>query len=73
MPIKARRVVIESGLVPKAGRPRLWAYGYADLAVLLGTSVEGVRARVRRGTLDPSSLESICRALSRAQARGRRP
>lgn len=60
--IKARRVVIESGLVPKAGRPLLWAYGYADLAALLGTTEEGVRSRVKRGSLDPSSLESIAQA-----------
>jgi len=54
--------VIESGKVPKAGRPKLWAYGYADLAALFETTEAGIRQRVVRGTLDPSSLEDICRA-----------
>jgi len=59
---KARRIVIESGKVPKGGRPRLWAYGYADLADLFDTTPRAIRARVERGTLDPSDLEDICRA-----------
>lgn len=60
--VKTRRVVIESGAVPRAGRPRMWAYGYADLAKLFGTTPRAIRARVERGTLDPASLASICRA-----------
>jgi len=59
---KSTRKVIESGLVPKGGRPRLWAYGYADLAELLGTTTEGIRCRVKRGTLDPGDLDDVCRA-----------
>ena len=62
---KARRTVIESGRVPKGGRPKLWAYGYQDLAELFGTSPEAIRQRVKRGTLDPSDLESVCRAWAR--------
>jgi len=62
MTIKTRRTVIESGLVPKGGRPRLWAYGYADLAALFETTPQAIRQRVLRGTLDPSDLEDICRA-----------
>ena len=62
---KARRVVIESGKVPRRGRPRLWAYGVADLAELFGTTEAGIRQRAWRGTLDPGDLESICRAWAR--------
>lgn len=62
---KARRTVLESGLVPRGGRPLLWAYGYADLAVLLGTTTAAVRQLVQRGELDPSSLESVCRCWAR--------
>ena len=65
---KSVRTVIESGLVPKGGRPRLWAYGYADLAELLGTTQDGVRSRVKRGTLDPSDLVSICEAWQRRRS-----
>lgn len=67
---KNRRTVIESGLVPKGGRPRLWAYGYEDLAELFGTTAEGIRQRVKRGTLDPSDLEDICRAYYESAAHG---
>ena len=59
---KARRTVIESGKVPKGGRPRLWAYGYEDLAELFDTTPEAMRQRVKRGTLDPGDLDDICRA-----------
>ena len=59
---KSTRKVIESGKVPKGGRPKLWAYGYEDLAELFGTTVEGIRQRVKRETLDPGDLEDICRA-----------
>jgi hypothetical protein len=65
---KSVRTVIESGLVPKGGRPRLWAYGYADLAELLGTTQDGVRSRVKRGTLDPGDLVSICEAWQRRRS-----
>lgn len=67
---KNRRVVIESGRVPKGGRPRLWAYGYADLAQLFGTTTQAIRSRVQRGTLDPSDLEDICRAYYESAAHG---
>lgn len=60
---KAVRTVIESGLVPKGGRPRLWAYGYADLAALFDTTTEAIRGRVKRGAFDPGDLEDVCRAL----------
>jgi hypothetical protein len=67
---KNRRTVIESGRVPKRGRPRLWAYGYEDLAELFGTTPRAIRARVERGTLDPSDLEDICRAWYERAAHG---
>jgi hypothetical protein len=39
---------------------RVWGYGYAQLAELLGTSEDAVRQQASRGVLDPSKLESIC-------------
>lgn len=54
-----RSLVRVSGLVPRRGRPVLWAYGYADLAVLLKMSDVAVRKAVERGAFDPASLASI--------------
>lgn len=48
-----------SDRVPKKGRPRIWAYGYQDLAAFLGTSVGAVRAAAAEDRLDPSSFDSI--------------
>lgn len=70
MTIKSRRTVEESGKVPKGGRPRLWAYGYADLATLFDTTPGAIRARVQRGTLDPGDLEDVCRAWYERAAHG---
>jgi hypothetical protein len=42
MPRETRRV-ITSGRVPKRGRPRLWGYGFADVALLAGVSEAVVR------------------------------
>jgi prophage antirepressor-like protein len=53
--------VIESGKVPHKGRPRMWAFGYADLAELLGITEQSVRNMVAQGKLDPTSLEALCR------------
>ena len=41
-------------------RGRLWAYGYADLARLLGTTANAVRVSVARGRFDPGVLEEVC-------------
>lgn len=60
-----RRVIV-SRLV-RRGRTRLWAYGYADLAMLLGVSEGAVRQLVRRGKLDPSSLASVVAFASRVK------
>jgi hypothetical protein len=47
------------------GHARLWAFSYADLAALLDTSTGAVRTLVAAGRLDPTSLESVCRAWAR--------
>lgn len=62
---KAKRTVSLSDLVVlgtwRSGRqPRLWAFGYADLAVLWGCSERTARQVVRDG-LDPTDLEAVCR------------
>lgn len=50
-------------------RAKLWAYGYADLALLFGMTEGAVRQAVRRGAFDPRSLESIFEHLQRRRAR----
>lgn len=57
-----RRVVELAKGSPKRGR--LWAYGYTDLAQLLGMSEDAVRQAVRTdknrtAQFDPSSLKSV--------------
>lgn len=68
--------MITTGRAPTKGRPKLWAYGYADLATFLGMTVGSLRIAVHEGRLDPSSLEELyrwrCRregALARAARR----
>lgn len=68
-PTTSRRNVITSGLVPKQGRPRLWAFGYADLAKLYGLSEGAVRQRVSAGQLDPADLRSIVALANRIEKR----
>ncbi len=48
-----------SKLAARRGRPRLWAFGYADLARLLGCSEMAVRKLVQRGRLDPLDLAAL--------------
>lgn len=55
-------MVIASRLIPRRGRPRLWAYGYADLAQLLGCSESAVRQLVARQRINPRDLSSVCAA-----------
>ena len=38
---------------------RLWAFGYGDLADLLGVTEGTARRLVSRGLMDPSDLKSI--------------
>lgn len=55
-----RRAKVEvSEHAARRGRPRLWAYGYADLALLFGMKEPAVRRAVADGRLDPSSLQSV--------------
>jgi hypothetical protein len=68
---KGRRTVEFAGRAPgkSSGRgPRLWAYSYSDLAHLLSTTEDALRARVSRGSFSPGNLEEVCRAW--ASARG---
>lgn len=58
MKLRRRTVSLPQG-APKRGR--LFAFGYPELAKLLGLSEAAVRKRVSRGRLDPSDLETICR------------
>ena len=61
--MKTRRTVETTDRPRRRGGgrgPRLWAYGYADLAKLLGMTEQAVRARVARGW-NPGDLEAICR------------
>lgn len=63
MACSQRRTVIVSGLVPWArkngGQLRLWAFGYADLAALLGMKEGTVRQAVAEGRLDPGDLVQL--------------
>lgn len=63
-----RRRVFISPLV-RGGRTRLWAYSYADLALLFGMSEDAVRQSVSARTLDPSSLESVLAFANRKRKR----
>ena len=60
-----RHVPVSRGLTAGGGHPRLYAFSYADLAVLLDTSPGAVRTLVASGRLDPTNLESVCRAWAR--------
>lgn len=61
---KRRSTVTTSGAIPEKGRPRLWAFGYADFARLFGVSDAVVRSWVSRKRFDPSDLRSIVRFAS---------
>lgn len=56
----SRREVQVSDLVKKRGRPRVWGYGYGDLAKLLGKSEVAVRQDVKRGRYNPGALGEVC-------------
>lgn len=56
--IKPRGVMV-SPLVPKKGRPLIWGYGVADLALLFGMEERYVRRAIERGTFDPASLPGV--------------
>jgi hypothetical protein len=59
-----RRFVICSPLVPRRGRPRLWAYGYADLAALFGTTEGVLRKEVCERRFDPSDLRAVAARIA---------
>lgn len=63
--VKSRRTVEHSDRKRAKGKgrgPKLWAYGYADLARLLGTTEGALRARVARGTAHPEDLAWVAAA-----------
>lgn len=62
-----RRWVIPANRAPRRGR--LWAFGYADLAALLGYSEGYLRHLVADGELDPRDLDAVCRAWAARAAR----
>lgn len=57
-PKKFRRVV-ETPRRPGRGRPRIWGYGYPELATLLGMSQVAVRQAVFMKRFDPGDLVSV--------------
>jgi hypothetical protein len=58
---------------PRGGHSRLWGYGYADLAALLGyRSVAAVRNAVCRRLFDPGDLASVFNFKARRDARRKR-
>ena len=48
-----------SGIQGKGGNSKLWAFGYATLADLLGLSEMAVRQLVKRARLNPKDLRSV--------------
>lgn len=71
-----RRTVRVSQLVPHSKRggswPRLWAYGYSDLACLVGKSEDAIRHDVLRGRVNPSDLASVVAYVNEAAVRANR-
>lgn len=67
---RARRAVTPCKHTPAGGgmgggHVRLFAFSYYDLAALLDTTPAAVRTLVASGRLDPTSLDSVCRAWAR--------
>lgn len=64
MPRQRRQVQVSqltAGLTD--GRPRLWAFSYADLAVLFGVHEGTIKRWVKSEKLDPANLRSVCDLL----------
>lgn len=51
--------------VPNGRGPKLWAFGYAALAKLLGMKEGAVRQAVSDERLDPADLEMVCESWMR--------
>lgn len=51
-------------------RAKLWAYGYAELALLFGMTENAVRQAVNRGAFDPASLADVVDFANRRGVRG---
>ncbi len=69
-PPKKRTVRVVEG-TPLRGPVKLWAYGYRELAKLLGMKEAAVRQAVRRGKLHPGTLRGVVTAWTvRSERRG---
>jgi hypothetical protein len=68
MTARAHRVILCRHAKPRrkreGGRVALFAFSWADLAVLFGLKVPTVQKLAKAGAFDPADLESIFRALS---------
>lgn len=65
---RSRRVVEHNDIRRGGSRgrsPKLWAYGYADLARLLGTTEGALRARVARGAAHPGDMAWVSEQWAR--------
>ena len=75
---KGRRTVTTSDRVPEHAKlgpgrkPRLWAYGYADLAAALGMREGAVRMAVHARRFDPADLASIIAFAKRVAGEAQR-
>lgn len=56
-----RRAVVIARKLRKKQRVKLWAFGFAEMAALVGKSEQAVRLDVCRGRVDPSDLGSLLR------------
>lgn len=54
-----------TGRAASGGHSRLWAFGYADFARLLGLSESRLRRLVSLGELDLGDLEQVCQRWAR--------
>lgn len=52
----------------RGGRRALWAFGYDDLAALLGVTTRTARRMVRTGAIDPADLEQLTAAWEKRRS-----
>lgn len=64
---KTRLVNVSERASKRRSRGMMWAYGYADIAALLGSTPAAVKQRRKRGW-EPS-LEAVCEAYVAMLAR----
>lgn len=69
--LPAHGVVLLPGTA-RAGRPRLWAYGFGAIALVADRTEAAVREAARRGDFDPGDLASVLDYVARARTRAGR-